>query len=53
MLFLRLTCAGAEVGVGPKIEEKKRPSAVIKAILSTVNSKQTYREVPQWHSILY
>ena len=33
---------GTEVGVGPKtenqkIEEKKRPSAIIKAILSTVN----------------
>ena len=42
---MRLTCAGAEVGVGPKsenrkIEEKKRPSAAIKAILGTVNSKQ-------------
>ena len=35
------------MGVGPKtenqkIEEKKRPSAVIKAILGTVNSKQRF-----------
>ena len=42
-LFLRVTCAGARVGVGlktenRKIEEKKRPSAVIKAILGTINS---------------
>ena len=45
---MRLTCAGAdsaEVGVGPKtenrkIEEKKRPSTVIKAILGTVNNQK-------------
>ena len=42
---MRLTCAGAEVGVGPKtenqkIEEKKRPSAVIKAILGTLNKQK-------------
>ena len=39
--FLRLTSAGTGVGVGlktenRKINEKKRPSAIIKAILGTV-----------------
>ena len=43
LVAFRLTCAGAGVGVGlksenRKIEEKKRPSAVIKAILGTINS---------------
>ena len=41
-LFLRLTCARAGVDVGLKTENRKinekRPSAVIKAILGTVNS---------------
>ena len=42
---MRLTCAGAEVGVGPKtenrkIEENKRPSAGIKTILGIVNKQK-------------
>ena len=43
---------GTEVGVGPKtenqkIEEKKRPSAIIKAILCTVNSESFCLPFPE------
>ena len=42
---MRLIYAGAEVGVGTKtenqkLEEKKRPNAVIKAIQGTVNKQK-------------